>query len=157
MRSVRFASAFRTAGAFAVRTAGLRPASLTLPFSSTGIPACATSRYAAVIANARRTTRHRSFCTCRSYRRRLAGAFESAVSSVGARHAVPERAIIAHAPHSTINPTHSFASSHRTREATINLRHRQDCLCYSIRRVGIERPSNCQAQFFHPTVRQFLR
>src|SRR5579864_7042055 len=44
--------------------------------------------------------------------------------------AVPERASSNITPHSRINPTHSFASSFRTREAPLDLRHRQECLCY---------------------------
>jgi hypothetical protein len=83
-----------------------------LLFNSTGIPvypenrrACAPSRYTAQIANAWLANRHRSLL----------------ISSVGARPAtagkhvkdVPERANITVAPHTEINPTHSFASSHR--------------------------------------------
>jgi hypothetical protein len=55
--------------------------------------------------------------------------FALAVSSVAARHAVPEHANSNIAPRSKTNPTHSFASFSHMRNP-VNLRHRQDCLCY---------------------------
>ena len=75
----------------AVRTAGLRPAPLKLPFSSTNIPACAPSCYSAKIANA---CPHHNIVP-----------FEFALSSVGARHAVPARSNSTAVP-STSTPAH---------------------------------------------------
>jgi hypothetical protein len=42
---------------------------------------------------------------------------------------LPEHAKSNITPHTEINPTF-FAFSPPTREAAINLRHRQECLCY---------------------------
>jgi hypothetical protein len=52
------------------------------------------------------------------------------MSKTRRRRAVPERANSTIAPHSEINPTHSFVSSFRRREAPLDLWHRQECLCY---------------------------
>jgi hypothetical protein len=52
------------------------------------------------------------------------------------------------------NPTHSFASSSRAREAPLNLEHRQECLCYlkskspdAIPGLRLRRDLRCESNF----------
>jgi hypothetical protein len=61
-----------------------------------------------------------------------------AVSSVGARHAVPEHANSNITPHGNINPTHSFASTHRARTHVVT------CVTGVISRGTFRRTSTTQ-------------